>query len=185
MKTLKIVFLTFLIFLSAFFNINVFAQESTSAASPSAAVTSYELFWPITAGRTMGDSFYWLKQLKESIRGFFIFGDLRKATYNLELSNKRVVESEKLYLETKDYFNGKKTLEEAKLKRDQAVKLLIDAYKSKKPVNTLMDQFKSNLEKQKILLDLVKLKVVEQQKVEIEQEIEFIKTDLDTIQSSF
>src|SRR3989344_5547563 len=59
--------------------------------NPSASATdSYMLFWPLTAGRTQGDSIYSLKLLKEQIRGWFIFGDVRKADYAVFLGTKRV-----------------------------------------------------------------------------------------------
>ena len=59
-------------------------------------VSSYELFWPITAGKVMGDSFYSVKTLRENIRGLLIIGTPKKAEYAVLLSTKRLVEAEKL-----------------------------------------------------------------------------------------
>ena len=87
------------IFLSLFFVVvnMVSAQstepESTVSASPD---NSYILFWPLTAGKTEGDSLYSLKLFKEQIGGLFIFGDMKKADYAVLLASKRVLEAEKL-----------------------------------------------------------------------------------------
>lgn len=59
-------------------------------------VSSYELFWPISAGRVMGDPLYFVKTLKENIQGLIIFGAPKKAEYAVLLSTKRLVEAEKL-----------------------------------------------------------------------------------------
>ena len=59
-------------------------------------INSYELFWPITAGKVAGEPFYGLKLFKEKVRGSFIFGKFQKASYALFLTTKRVVETEKL-----------------------------------------------------------------------------------------
>ena len=75
-------------------------------------VSSFELFRPVVAGRTMDDSLYFLKSLKEKIRGFFIFGREQKADYAVFLAVKRVLEAEKLVNEGKDDL-AKKTLGKA------------------------------------------------------------------------
>lgn len=181
------VFLVIAVFLLNIFSAaKVFALEnSPSVASSSALVSTYELFWPITAGRTMNDSSYWIKGLKESLRGLIIFGDLKKASYNLELSDKRMVEAEKLFIDIKNYQNGKKTLDEAKLKRDQALKLLMDADKSKKPIGNTVLRFKSSLDRQKILLESIRPKVPQEHQESIDQGIEAIDVHMSSIQESF
>ena len=73
-------------------------------------VNSFEAFWPLVAGRTMDDSLYFLKNLKEKVRGFFIFGQAQKADYNVFLGTKRVLEAEKLLKEGKTN-SANKTLE--------------------------------------------------------------------------
>lgn len=185
MNIFKSLLILAIFLLNIFSVVKVLAQESQVSASPSAAVSSYELFWPITAGRTMGDSLYWVKELKESLRGLFIFGDLKKAGYNIELSDKRIVEAEKLFIDIKDYSNGKKTLEEAKLKREQALKLLNDAHNNKKPVESTVEHLKSSLESQKVLLESVKSKVPQEQQENINQGIEAINAHISSVQDSF
>lgn len=85
------------------------------------AQNSYELFWPIVAGRTQGDSLYPLKLLKEKLRGVLIFSDIKKAEYFLFLSEKRLVEFENLIKEKKDMTNAGKTLEELKINHSKVV----------------------------------------------------------------
>src|SRR3989344_5183162 len=75
-----------------------------------AVANSYELFWPVVAGKVKGDSLYPVKLLKEKVRAFFIFDSGAKAEYFSFLSTKRLVEFEKLALVDKDLDNAAKTL---------------------------------------------------------------------------
>ncbi len=105
-----------LIFLliAVFFTKSVLAQypvSSLPSSSPtslelSQQVNSYELFWPLTAGRTVDDSLYSLKLFKEKIRGWLIFGIQQKADYAAMLTTKRVLEAEKLINENKTNLVG-------------------------------------------------------------------------------
>ncbi len=72
-----------------------------SSATPVANVDSFELFWPVVPGKTMGDTLYGLKIFKEKVRGFLIFGIPQKANYKVTLATKRVVEAEKLITDGK------------------------------------------------------------------------------------
>lgn len=66
-------------------------------------VNSFELFWPMVAGKTMDDGMvYNLKLLKEKIRGWFIFGAFQKADYQVFLATKRALEAEALLDKEKD-----------------------------------------------------------------------------------
>ena len=76
-------------------------------------IDSFELFWPVVAGKTREDSLYFLKKMKERIRGWVIFGDAKDAEYNLELATKRVVEAEQLINDDKHDLAAK-TLDDAK-----------------------------------------------------------------------
>lgn len=59
-------------------------------------VNSFELFWPLVAGKTISDPLYKLKLFKENLRGAFIFGNLQKTDYLVFLAVKRSLELEKL-----------------------------------------------------------------------------------------
>lgn len=110
--------ITFILVVAIFFTLapSVFAEGSASGSmmkdEKMADVNSFELFWPIVAGKTRGDSFYFLKTLKEDLRGLIIFGNPEKANYSVLLATKRTVEAEKLINEGKQDL-ANKTLESA------------------------------------------------------------------------
>ena len=97
MRILLILILILGLYFNSFINV-VFAQSSRSAS----AVDSYTLFWPLTAGKTEGDSLYFLKLFKEQIRGWLIFDDTARADYAVLLGTKRVLEVEKLLKDGKN-----------------------------------------------------------------------------------
>lgn len=104
------------IFLSLFFvTVNFVSAQSMEPASSLSASTvdSYNLLWPLTAGKTENDSLYFLKLLKERISGLFIFNDTKKADYKILLGTKRVLEAEKL-LKDGNTVTASKTLEKAR-----------------------------------------------------------------------
>jgi len=74
----------------------VLAITASPTPSPISMVNSFELFWPMVAGKTMQSKLYFLKTLKETIRGFFIFGSAEKADYKIFLGIKRMLEAEVL-----------------------------------------------------------------------------------------
>ncbi len=109
---LCISFLTIL-FLSFFLPVSVLAEENESTISAKLkSGGSFELFWPLTAGKTMEDSTYFLKLWKEQIQGILIFDSTKKADYEVMLSTKRILETEKLIKEGKDNL-AVQTLEKA------------------------------------------------------------------------
>ncbi|MFH1407530.1 MAG: DUF5667 domain-containing protein [Patescibacteria group bacterium] len=116
----KLIFLLVGVVLLASFTKFVSAEAVTTPVStPPSEVSSFEIFWPIVAGRTMGDSLYFLKSLKEGLRGVLIFGQAQKADYSVFLTTKRIVEIEKLILEGKADL-VEKTLVEATKQIDKA-----------------------------------------------------------------
>lgn len=93
--SILVVFIVFLLAVNV-----IFAQEETTTNSGSKR--SYELFWPLSAGKTVDDGFvYSLKKLKENLRGMLIFGNVEKADYSVFLATKRILEAEKLINENK------------------------------------------------------------------------------------
>lgn len=66
------------------------------------SIDSYAAFWPLVAGKTIDDPLYFLKDLKQKIRGWVIFGNAQRANYYVFLGTKRVLEAEKLLRENKD-----------------------------------------------------------------------------------
>lgn len=97
-KTGFTLFIFIALFLAAFQT--SWAKVSQPTTVPK-EITSFELFWPVVAGKTMDNPLYILKSLKEKVRGFLIFGKPQKVDYNVFLATKRVVEAEKLISESK------------------------------------------------------------------------------------
>ncbi len=148
--------------------------EASATAAPSpipTEVNSYDMFWPITAGRTMGDSLYFLKSLKENLREFLVFSSYKKADYNITLSAKRVVEAENLFIEKKDVNNAKKSLEAAQSKRDKALEFIKKAESEGRYIVDLKTTLKNSLEKQRALLHYLITKVDEESKKFIEDNV--------------
>lgn len=104
--------------------------------TPASEVNSFELFWPIVAGRTRGDSLYNLKTFKEKVRGYIIFGVPQKADYYALLVTKRSVEAEKLLKEGKDDI-AKETINDALANLSSIDKSVSD--NSSFPSQTLLD----------------------------------------------
>ena len=97
---LSTVIATFGVFLGVFVA-GVLAKEEPASPMPIPTpevveVNSYELFWPLVAGRTEDDPLYFLKLFKEGLSGFFIFDLNKKADYAVLLGTKRVLEAEQL-----------------------------------------------------------------------------------------
>ena len=162
------------IFVSLFvFIVSVFAlifsvpalalEEINKPLSSPTTINSFELFWPISAGVVSGEQLYNFKILKEDIREIFIFSNLKKAEYNITLSEKRVLEVEKLFIDKKDYTNGKKTLDIANQKREKSLSLL-----KKDGENNYSGELKTKIVKsfanQKDLLTYIMLQVSDDQK---------------------
>ncbi len=139
-----------------------YAKEITQAetSTSSATINSFELFWPLSAGRTEGDPLYFLKLFREQVIGWFTYGDTKKADYALQLGTKRVLEAEKLLKEGKidaalktldradkelssvytyvKKADSQKKFSTAEIRRDRlvSIKRLIDYLKPTSPENT-------------------------------------------------
>lgn len=86
-----------------------YEATGSSGSSPSTSINAFELFWPVTAGKTIDDPTYFLKSLKENLRGVIIFGNTQKADYDALLATKRLLEAEVL-MNAQKYELADKTL---------------------------------------------------------------------------
>ncbi|CAN5347387.1 hypothetical protein BH10PAT1_BH10PAT1_6050 [soil metagenome] len=110
---------------------------------------SFANFWPMSAGKTMQSKIYFLKTLKEKIRGMLIFGSAQKADYDVFLGIKRMLEAETLMKgNVPDLAN--KTLDSANSNLDKANDALINAKNSsdidqdtKNEINTRLTNLKA------------------------------------------
>lgn len=156
------------------------AQEKPATTS-SEPVNSYELFWPLSAGKVMGEPLYFLKGLKESFRGLFIFAQNKKIDYDLMLSEKRVLEAEKLYSIKNDLENGKKTLERAQNLREEVLARFKEVKDSRKSLGGLPDKITKSFEKQQQLLNYLTAKVSDQARSDIENNLSKLNAALEEL----
>ena len=94
----------------------VLADES----SPSAEFNPNVIFWPLSAGKTIDDKLFILKELKENLKGMIVFGSMQKAEYRINLGTKRLLEVDKL-LQEKKVEASLKTLDNANKQFDAAL----------------------------------------------------------------
>lgn len=87
------VFIVLFLVFGLIFIDNTNAQSSaTSSAQIDIQQKSFEIFWPLVSGKTMDQQFYYFKDLREKLRGMFIFGQPQKADYAVLLATKRFLE---------------------------------------------------------------------------------------------
>ncbi len=127
------------------------APKPSPTATPVLPVDSFALFWPMVAGKTMQSKIYFLKILKEDIRGFFIFGSAQKADYDIFLSIKRTLEAEALIKgNVPDLAN--KTIDAARSDLDKANAKLTDAKNSSDIDQTTKDEINTRVNNLKLFV---------------------------------
>lgn len=97
-------------------------EEATPGSEVGKPVDPYVLFWPLVAGKTSADTLYLLKSLKEKVIGLFIFERGKKAEYQVTLSTKRLLETEKL-ADLKKSGKALETIKRAKSHIERAISL--------------------------------------------------------------
>lgn len=122
----------------------------TPSATPTPApVDSFSLFWPLSAGKTMQSKIYFLKILKEKIRGILIFGSAEKADYDVFLGIKRMLEAEALMKgNVSDLAN--KTLDDAANDFDKANSALTSAKNSSDIAKNVKDEINTRVSSLKL-----------------------------------
>lgn len=113
-------------------------------------VNSFEMFWPIVAGKTRADSLYGLKRLKENARGWVIFGKTQKASYKVFLGLKRSLEAEKLLMNEEEEL-ATEALEDARRELSEA-NLLLEKARESNPDATVDQEAYTRLENLKTFL---------------------------------
>lgn len=151
------------------FTLNIFFTPSSSFAQDEKveAVDIYAVFWPVVPGTTVADSMFWAKQLKEGFSGFFTFGEINQSKYQIELSEKRLVESAKL-VENKDYSNALKSLNLNKSHRSQAVELKRKALEKNEDVSELAVGLVESLQDQQKALGFLASQFPEDQRNDVQ-----------------
>lgn len=119
-----------------------------SLQAPVKEISSFELFWPIVAGRVEGDRWYSLKLIKENLKSTLVFNVAEKSEYQLFLAVKRVVEIEKLLTDQK-LEGAKKTVALAERKIGESEANFLKAKESGydfKEIGPLMETRLNNIE---------------------------------------
>jgi len=182
MRAVKVLLFLLPVFLSFFLFVEraqaIVVQKSNNKP---AEINSYELFWPIVPGRVSGDALYPLKLFKEKIRGFFILSSIKKAEYNLFLSEKRVVELEKLVLINKDQANGAKTLTALKSSYEKVVLNYNKTLVGKMPVSSTGERIVKSFDNQALLLETIMAKADANQKESIKEIVSFLNLEISKI----
>jgi hypothetical protein len=158
----------FIFALSLFFSpTGIHAAGDPEASGSAQTVDVYSLFWPIVPGKTVADSMFWVKQLKETFSGMFSFGNVNKSKYQIDLSEKRLVEAYKL-IQDKDYANAQKSLDLNKAARDEALKLKKKAIEEKADALELTNRLVKSLENQEKALMFLATQLPDDQKAKIQ-----------------
>lgn len=154
------------------------AKESTQSSETNdfSTFNSFEKFWPVTAGKVMGEPLYFLKALKEDLRGLLYFSDLKKGDYNMTLSEKRLVEAEKLYLEKKDSANGQKSLQASQENREKAVSLRDKAKSESRNTTELTNRLKYSFNNQSMLLKKMEAEIEGDTKSQIANNLQSLES---------
>lgn len=147
-------------------------DQQSPVAESSKSADAYSLFWPVVPGKTIKDSTFFLKQLKESFGEFFSFGEINKSEYQINLSEKRLVEAYKLFIEDKDFSSAFKTLDMNEQNRDNSLQYLKKAQEAKKEVKELRIRLVSSLEKQQTVIKGLLSKVPDEQRGKLSEIVE-------------
>ena len=147
-------------------------QEGMNETS-SGSVDVASLFWPIVPGTTVADGTFFLKQIKEAFSGMMKFNNIDKAEYNVELSEKRIVEANKL-VEEKDFANALKSLEMSAGKREEAIELKRKSLEAGDDVLELVNKMVPSFEKQKQVLTFFSLTMPADQKAIVDEQLKNI-----------
>lgn len=146
-------------------------EEMNNTSSGSVDVAS--LFWPIVPGTTVADGTFFLKQIKEAFSGMMKFNNIDKAEYNVELSEKRIVEANKLIAE-KDFGNALKSLEMSAGKREEAIELKRKSLEAGDDVLELVNRMVPSFEKQKQVLQYFSVAMPADQKTVVDEQLKNI-----------
>jgi len=132
-------------------------------------MTTYEMFWPVVAGKVPGDRFYSLKVWRDNFLGYLYVSPLKKSEYFKQLANKRLLEAEKLLeIGRTSYFS--QTLQQSSDYLEKGLNLLFSAPESQSQF-WLRGEYEKDLQKHLVVLERMKEKGEENQKAVVEESI--------------
>lgn len=123
--------------------VNTNAQEAdVDDPSPTPIPSSYELFYPVVAGKIPGDALYPLKTLREWFVDKLIFNKIKNSDYHLVLSKKRLVETEALIAKP-DYTRANKTIGKVVQEINESIRSALKAKSQGKQTTDLVNTISS------------------------------------------
>lgn len=150
MKRLLVFGVTLFTFLS-FFTKTVFAEATPVLTTPESSQSSYVLFYPVVAGKTEGETLYFVKLLRDRIAEMLTFGNEKKTGVELRIATKRLLEAEKLSKTGKaDLFRN--TLSKFNTKLASAYDRIMKT-KDSDTFPELIDEMEQNIQKYQIILN--------------------------------
>lgn len=120
---------------------------------------------------------YFLKIMRDKVKGFFFFGEDGKAQYALTLAEKRLSEAKALADKGEDEL-ASTTAEQAGIENENAQEHLAKAEAEGKDVATIVNRLAANSARQQAVLARVLEKAPEQAKAAIERAMEMSKRGL-------
>lgn len=135
--------------------------------------TSYELFWPVVAGKLPGDKLYFLKAWRDKLVEHLFFNKFKKSEYFKKLANKRLIEAEKL-LELGRYSFLSGILKESKAYLEKGTELL-SSLGQDNSFFWLRGEYAKDLRKHVILLERMARKAKGEEKKTIEESLKNVR----------
>lgn len=178
--------ISLLIIISFAFSAVIFPVKSATSEKPTStptleedydfsSMTTYELFWPITAGKVPGDRFYNLKIWRDKLTGYLFFSPVKKSEYLKQLANKRLLEAEKLVeLDRQSFLQ--ETLEKSTKYMKDGLGILSSAEQTSESA-WLEDEYAKDIQKHLIVLE--KMKGRAEEKGVLEESIKSIRELID------
>lgn len=175
--------ITLAIILVSLFSLPLFACfAKTALPTPTATLqpeydfakmTTYELFWPISAGVIPGDRFYSLKNWRDVLVEKLIFSEAKKSEYLKVQANKKLVETEKL-IEIKRQPFIKETLEKSSWYLENGLALLSRATESSFSL-WLREEYRKDLKKHLVVLGRLAKTTQGEDKILVEKAADHVK----------
>lgn len=118
------------------------------------SMTTYEMFWPLTAGKVPGDKFYNFKIWRDKLMGALMISPPKKSEYDKSLANKRLLEAERLVeIDRKGFFQD--TLKQYWENLEKGFNLLISSQPSQQ-IEWLKEEYRKDLVKHLVVLERLK-----------------------------
>jgi len=146
--------------------------EETAPQYNFSQMNTYELFWPLVAGKVPGDRFYKFKAWRDQLMGKLIFSSFKKAEYFKLQANKRLIEAEKLLEIDRQSFLPT-TVDQSAALLEQGAALAFAGEASDQKL-WLQEEFAKDIRRHQVILERMKEKISEAPKEAVEKALQKI-----------